>query len=132
MTIPEGIRPSREKYGTAHRTPYRLVDQRADGWTMERDGARTKVMMDGKMLRWATSERVSQEFLDRLKTMRDQERRAPMGDSTACWQKVCEIPAALLFEKIPPDAWGDEKAMARLLNDPSLRAFRCDGSHRRL
>ena len=128
----DNIRPSREKYGTAHRTQYRLVDQRADGWTMERAGARTKLMLDGKMLRWATAEWVSQEFLDRCKAMRDQERRAPRGDSTGCWQRVAEIPASLLFEKIPPDAWADDAAMNRLLNDPDLRAFRTDGNHRRL
>ena len=128
----ENIRPSSEKYGTAHRVQYRLVDQSANGWVMDRDGARTKVLMDGEMLRWSTSEWISTEFLDRLKAMRDQERRAPMGDSSGCYQKVAEIPAALLFEKIPPDAWGDEKAMARLLNDPDLKSFRVDGNHRRL
>ena len=128
----EGIKPSRERYGTAHRPQYQLVDRSPNGWVMDRDGARTKVLMDGRMMRWATSEWVSTEFLDRLKGMRDQERRAPMGDATGAWQRVAEIPAALLFDKIPPDAWADEKAIGRLLNDPDLRAFRTDGNHRRL
>jgi hypothetical protein len=126
------IRPSREKYGTAHRTQYRLVDQLANGWVMDRDGARTKVLMDGQMMRWSTSEWISQEFLDRLKAMRDQERRAPMGDSTGCWQKVAEIPVSFLLNRIPADAWDDQKAIGSLLNDPDLRAFRTDGNHRRL
>ena len=128
----EGIKPSSERFGTAHRPQYRIVDRSANGWVMDRDGTRTKVLMDGNMLRWATSEWVSTEFLDRLKDMRDQERRAPMGDSTGCYQKVAEIPAALLFDKIPPDAWADEKAIGRLLNDPDLKYFRCDGNHRRI
>lgn len=131
-TIPNGVRPSRERYGTAHRPQYRIVDRSANGWVMDRDGARTKVLLDGRMMHWATSYRVSQEFLDACKQLRDQERRAPMGDSTGSWQRVAEIPAALLFDKIPPDAWADEKAIGRLLNDPDLKYFRCDGNHRRI
>lgn len=84
------------------------------------------------MMKWATSHWVSSEFLDRLKDMRDQERRAPMGDRTGCWQKVAEVPAALLFDKIPPDAWADEKAIGKFLNSSDFRAFRTDGNHRSL
>lgn len=130
--IAENIRPSREKFGTAHRTEYRLVDQSANGWVMDRDGARTKVLMDGSMMRWATSEYISQEFLDRCKSMRDQERKAPRGDSHGGWMKCAEIPVSFLLSRIPADAWDDQKAIGSLLNDPDLRAFRTDGNHRRL
>lgn len=132
MTITEGIPQSKDKRGTAHRTQYRLVDQSANGWVMDRDGARTKVLMDGQMMRWSTSEWISQEFLDRLKVMRNMERKAPMGDSHGGWMKCAEVPVAWLLNKLPPDAWDDQKAVARLLNDPDVRYFRCDGSHRRL
>lgn len=131
-SVPAGIRPSRERYGTAHRPNHRIVERRADGMTIERDGARTKFLLDGKMMRWATSYRVSQEFLDACKQLRDQERRAPMGDKTGCWQKCAEVPAALLFDKIPPDAWADERAIAKFLNSSDFRAFRTDGNHRKL
>lgn len=130
-SVPAGIRPSRERYGTAHRPNYRVVDRRSDGWTIERDGARTKFMLDGKMMKWSTSEWISTEFLDRLKQMRDMERKAPRGESTGCWQKCMELPISFLFERIPVDAWGDEKAIAKMVNDSSLRAFRVDGNHRK-
>lgn len=89
-------------------------------------------MLDGKMMRWATAEWVSQEFLDACKSMRDQERRAPRGDSTGCWQECARVPMALLIQHLPFDAWGDEKAVAKVLNNPEVRFFRTDGNHRRL
>lgn len=132
MTIPDGTLQSREKRGTAHRPNYRVTDRRADGVTFARPGAQTKIMLDGQMMRWATSERVSQEFLDRIEQERNLERKAPRGEATSCMQKVAEIPFSLLISKIPPDAWDDDKAINKLLNDPDLRAFRTDGNHRRL
>lgn len=132
MEIPAGIKQSKDKRGTAHRQQYRVVDRSSDGFTFERQGARTKVMLDGQMLRWATAERVSQEFLDRMKALRDMERKAPRGDSTGCWQKVAEIPVSFLLDRVPPDAWGDERAINKILNSSDFRGFRCDGNHRRL
>jgi hypothetical protein len=132
MTIPDGIKQSRERRGTAHRPGYRLTDRNATGGTLTRDGAQTKILLDGDLMQWATSEVISHTFLDACKQMRDLERKAPRGESTSCMQKVAEIPFSLLISKIPPDAWDDDKAIARLLNDPDLRAFRTDGNHRRI
>lgn len=39
---------------------------------------------------------------------------------------------ALLIQHLPFDAWGDEKAVAKVLNNPEVRFFRTDGNHRRL
>ena len=86
---------------------------------------------DGNTLQWATSEWVPNDLLDKLAAQRNMENRAPLGDSHGAWQKCAEIPLTILLQKIPFDAWGDERAMAKVLNDPDLRAFRCDGNHRR-
>ena len=111
---------------------YQVSDSRADGFTFRRPGAETKVLLDGKMMRWATSEWVSQSFLDRMKRWRDQELKAPRGDATGCWQKVAEVPFSLLLDRIPKDAWDDTRAVNRLLNDSDYRYLRCDGNHRRV
>lgn len=74
---------------------------------------------------------IPRAFLDARAEERKAAGRAPLGDSHGAWQKVAEIPLSLLFAKIPPDAWQDERALNKLLNDPDLRFFRSDGEHRR-
>lgn len=105
----------------------------ADGaYVRERPGVRTTVVNDDQVYRWATTERVSGKFLEWVAESRNQEKRAPLGDSHGAWQKVCEIPMTLFMEKLPPHAWEDKKAIAKLVNDPDLRLFRTDGTHRRM
>lgn len=101
-----------------------------------RPGVATKVRLDDAgrgrhQIRLQQSTAIPTSFLDRLAAQRNAGGRAPMGDSHGAYQKVAEIPLALLFEKIPPDQWEDQKALAKLLNDPDLRKFRTDGLHRR-
>jgi hypothetical protein len=95
-----------------------------------RPGGFTKFEFEDKIMRWATSEWVSQDFLDLLANERNVEKRAPLGDSHGAWQKVAEVPTTMLFDKVPPDALEDNKAINRWLNDPDMRAFRTDGAHR--
>jgi hypothetical protein len=101
-------------------------------YVRERPGVRTTVVQDDKIYRWATAQRVSGQFLEWCKNSRDQNKRAPLGDSHGAWQKVAEIPMTLFMEKLPPHAWEDKKAIAKLANDPDLRLFRTDGDFRRL
>jgi hypothetical protein len=110
-------------------TPYRV-----DGGKLvrERQGARTTIQMDGEMVRWATSERVTEEFLKRLKVSRDMNKRAPLGDAHGAWQKVADVPVGWLMDRLPVDAWEDKKALAKVLNDPDMRYLRADGDHRTL
>lgn len=98
--------------------------------TYHRPGGFTKFEFERNVLKWATSEYVSQEFLDLMAASRNLERRAPLGDKDGCWQKVAEIPASMLFDKVPADAWEDKRAIGRILNDSDFRAFRADGTHR--
>lgn len=98
--------------------------------TYHRPGGFTKFEFERNVLRWATSEYISQEFLDLMAESRNLERRAPLGDKDGCWQKVAEIPASMLFDKVPADAWEDKKALGRIINDSDFRAFRADGNHR--
>ena len=109
---------------------YRVTERRSDGFSFARAGVSTKIVLDDQMLRWATSERVTQEFLDRMARLRNLERKAPRGDSHGSWQKVAEVPYNWLFAKVPE--LEDEKAVARLLNNFDYRKLRCDGTHRRL
>jgi hypothetical protein len=113
-----------------HRAPTRMEITGDGTATLHRPGGYTKFEFERNVLKWATSEYVSQEFLDLLAAQRNMEQRAPLGDSHGGYQKVAEIPASMLFDKIPPDAWDDKKAVNRILNDPDLRAFRTDGTHR--
>lgn len=105
---------------------------RLDGNRMVRDrpGSRTVIEMDNQMVRWATTPRITQEFLDRLGDQRKQNRRAPLGDKHGAWQKVCELPVSWLMGKIPPDAWEDRRAIAKLINDRDVRGLRTDGDGR--
>lgn len=96
----------------------------------ERAGARTVIEMDDQMIRWATTPRITQAFLDNLANQRKQNRRAPLGDSHGAWQKVAELPVSWLMGKIPPDAWEDKKTIAKLINDSDVRGLRTDGDHR--
>lgn len=74
---------------------------------------------------------VSDDLLAKNAEGRKRNARAPLGDSHGGWQKIADVPFSLLMSKIPPDAWEDQAALAKLLNDPEIRAFRCDGDHRR-
>lgn len=95
-----------------------------------RPGGYTKIELDGQMMKWATSEWVCQEFLDKLQDLRNAGGRAPLGDSHGAWQKIAEVPFNLLADKIPVEAWEDQKAIAKVLNDRDLRYFRTDGDFR--
>jgi hypothetical protein len=101
-------------------------------YVRERPGTRTTVTVDDQMVKWATSEYVSEEFLKRMAHLRNQEKRAPLGDSHGAWQKVAELPMSWFMNQLPTHAWEDKKAVAKIVNDSSNRAFRADGSHRRI
>lgn len=77
--------------------------------------------------RWGVTEQVDPLLLKRNHERGAVTGRAPLGDSHGAWVKCAEIPMSMLFEKLPPEAWEDQKALARILNDPENRAFRCDG-----
>ena len=109
---------------------YQAVDRHANGFSFRRQGAATKVLLDGQTMRWATAEWMSQEFLDRMAALRNLERKAPRGDSHAGWQKVAEVPLTWLLGKVPE--LDDDRRLARVLNDSDYRYLRCDGNHRRL
>ena len=97
----EGARndTSRTNAPAAGVVPNEVVDRHANGFAFRRQGAATKVLLDDKMLRWATAEWMSQEFLDRMASCAISERKAPRGDSHAGWQKVAEVPHKLVQEQ---------------------------------
>jgi hypothetical protein len=97
----------------------------------ERPGARTTVHIDNDMVEWATSEVVSDTFLKKMAHLRNQERRAPRGESRGEWQLVGEYPATWFFNQLPQDAWEDTKAIGKIVNNGDYRALRADGNHRR-
>lgn len=114
------------------------IDANGRSATMRRgDGTGfTKVELDGRTMRHATSEIISQEFLDSLQAQRNLNKRAPLGDSHGAWQKCAEIPINLIYQNMPKEEWGDERAFERatlrIANDANYRAFRTDGDHRTL
>lgn len=131
----DSIRPSREKYGTAHRTKYNARIDGSGRLHLSRAGVRTIIECQGDKWEWATTTVVPASLLEANQRARNASgsRRAPMGDSTGCWQKVADhIPVEWLLSKIPADAWGDEKAMNKLLNERDHRKFRVDGDFRKL
>jgi hypothetical protein len=96
-----------------------------------RPGVRVTVDVDGDTTRIYNTYSIPRKLLDANAELRKENRRAPLGDSHGAWQKCADnVPLALLMEKIPPEHWEDEKALARFVNDPDLRAFRTDGDHR--
>lgn len=104
-------------------------------FTAQRGRAQTKVRLErapfGKhKIDLQTTTAIPTSFLDARAEERKRATRAPLGDHHGAWQKVAEIPLALLFSKIPVDAWEDQAALAKLLNDPDMRNFRSDGDHR--
>lgn len=99
-------------------------------YVRERPGVRTTVVNDDTVYRWATTARISGKFLEWVAESRNQNKRAPLGDSHGAWQKVAEIPMTLFLEKLPPHAWEDKAAVRKLVNDPDLRLFRTDGDYR--
>jgi hypothetical protein len=111
--------------------PTRAYVDASGRYVRERQGSKTIVEANGDEVRWSTNEWISDDFLARLKHTRDQERRAPLGDSHGAWQKVAEIPLSLLMQKLPPEAWEDKRALAKIVNDADLKYFRADGNHRR-
>ena len=94
----------------------------------ERAGARTVIEIDGgKIMNWATTPRISQDFLDLCAYQRSvAPTRARIGDWHGGFQKVAEIPASYLYGKVPPDAWEDRKAIAAIVNDRDLCKLRTD------
>lgn len=131
--VPAEQLPFLKRRAQAKRRTMGRVEMRGDSALLHRgDGSGfVKATLDGNTLKWTNNEWVPTDLLDRLAAERNLEKRAPMGDSHGSWQKVAEIPVALLLDRIPFDAWGDDRAMAKVLNDPDLRAFRADGNHRR-
>lgn len=125
---------SREKYGTAHRQKYNARIDAAGRLHLSRAGVRTIIECQGDRYEWATTTVVPASLLEANQRARNGgSGRAPMGDRTACWQKVADhIPVEWLMSKIPVDAWGDEKAMNKLLNERDYRKFRVDGDFRKL
>ena len=113
-----------------NRAPTRMEITGPNTATYHRPGGFTRFEIENKIMKWATSEWVSQDFLDLLASERNLERRAPLGDAHGAWQKVATIPTNLLFDKVPPEALDDTKAINRFLNDSDVRAFRTDGNHR--
>lgn len=133
--VPKEIKQSRERYGTAHRPKYNAHIDGAGRLHLQRMGARTIIECNGKNWEWATTTVVPQALMEANQRARNASgsRRAPMGDSTGCWQKVADhIPVEWLKSQIPMDAWDDEKALNRLLNSRDYRKFRVDGDFRRL
>lgn len=94
-------------------------------------GSSTIIEATADEVRWATRTYVTDDLLARNAEGRKANRRAPLGDAHGAWQKVADVPLALIFEKIPHDAWEDKKAWAKVLNDPEVRYFRADGDYRR-
>lgn len=98
---------------------------------------RTVVELDGRTLKWAEQRWVPDNLLKVLEHSRNLERQAPRGDRHGAWQKVGEIPLSLVWDKLrrhedPADERAFDRACARVLNDSDYRAFRADGSHRKL
>lgn len=132
--IPKEIKQSKDKYGTAHRTKYNAHIDASGRLHLQRIGVQTIVECQGNKWEWATTTVVPQTLLEANQRARNgASRRAPMGDRTACWQKVADgIPVEWLMSQIPVDSWEDEKAVNRLLNSRDYRKFRTDGDFRRL
>lgn len=78
-------------------------------------------------VRWGVKSLIDGRLLDANHERGTRTGRAPLGDSHGAWQKCGEYPISVLFNKLPPEHWEDEKALAKILNDPEMRAFRCDG-----
>lgn len=66
---------------------------------------------------------VSDHLLKKLAHQRSSRTRvAPLGDSHGAWSKMGELPLSFLTNRVPPDAWEDEKAIARVLEE--YKAFK--------
>lgn len=126
----ETVAVNRFRAQRKNRVPTRLEITGHNSAVIHRQGGYTKFEFERNVLKWATSEYVTQEFLDLMAEQRNRETRAPLGDKHGAWQKVADVPASILFDKIPVDAWEDKKALGRILNDSDFRAFRADGNHR--
>lgn len=87
-----------------------------------------------------TTTAISQSFLDaraaeQQQALANNHGRAPMGDAHGAWQKVAEIPLALLMQHCRGSlaelaekgfSFADQKALKRLINDPDLKKLRSD------
>lgn len=83
-----------------------------------------------------TTTAIPQSFLDARAAERGRARddnggRAPTGDSHGAWQKVAEIPLSLLLKHVPFDAFQDQTALRRLVNDPDFQLLRSDVEQRK-
>ena len=125
--------PAGGRFGTSHRPKYNAHIDAGGRLHLQRAGVRTIVECHGKRWEWATTTVVPQSILDANQRSRNSSSRAPRGESTGCWQRVADgVPVEWLLSKIPADAWADERAMNRLLNERDYRKFRVDGDFRRL
>jgi hypothetical protein len=119
-----------------NRRPARGRQLSHDTFEVSGPHGRTVVQVDGDTINWAEQRWISEDMLKRLEHSRNQEKRAPLGDSHGAWQKVAEIPLSMIYDKLPPGGWSDpeavDKAMRGILNDSDYRLFRADGTHRRL
>ena len=107
-------------------------------FTIKRRDGETKVRLEpyGLGKHKVTVQRttaIPRTFLDARAEERKSDRaaRAPLGDDGLAMMKICEIPLHLLFAKLPPDAWNDQAALRRLINDPEIAYFRSDREKRR-
>lgn len=138
MEIPAGIAPSRERYGFGHRPVYDAHIDAAGRLHLRRRGAKTIVECRGSRWEWATTVVVPQSVLEANQRARNSApSRAPMGDRTACWQKVADgIPFEMYQDLVPHEHRDDveeiDKRLTKLLNSSDYRAFRTDSDHRRL
>ena len=114
------------------------IDANGRSATMRRgDGTGfTKVELDGRTMRHATSEIISQEFLDSPAGAAQPEQARAARRQSRCLAKCAEIPINLIYQNMPKEEWGDERAFERatlrIANDANYRAFRTDGDHRTL
>ena len=124
------------RHGTAHRPVYDAEIDGAGRLHLRRRGAKTIIECSGSRWSWATTTVVPQSILDANQRARNNApRRAPMGDRTACYQKVAEgIPFETYMNLVPYEHRHDteavDRALERFLNDRDNRAFRVDGDFR--
>lgn len=96
-------------------------------WTSPTKSVEIEIDALADEVRWGVAERIDRRLIDRNHERGTRTGRAPLGDSHGAWQKAAEVPLSVLMEKLPPETWEDQKALAKFLNDPDNRAFRCDG-----
>lgn len=85
------------------------------------------IEIDDDTMRWQSRALIDHGLIEANHERGRDAGRAPLGDRHGAWYKEAEIPAAVFFARFPADAWEDEKAIARFLNDSDNRAWKCNG-----